>query len=260
MAPLTLERLAELAPWKRGDSPAQAGGGEETWPVLDLLRETRQELGQQTISAVLAERRRLLMQGISVGSALLGVVMGITALVFLRHQMVKSQMGQLQEVEAQAAALQQQLSSRNKKMAAITEVNQQLSGALSNVRPTSALMADLQLRIPEGVQLVSAEAGSANLTLKGLASDPLAFERVNALQLELRRSPLLDPQGINLSRLERKAETADKTSSGITPVEFTISATFAPPQAARLQQVLRELGSTGMARRLELMQKQGLLP
>ena len=44
------------------------------------------------------------------------------------------------------------------------------------------------------------------------------------------------------------------------PVQFEITAKFAPLEAARLEQVLRELGSEGMARRLELMQKEGLLP
>lgn len=260
MSPLNLEQLAA---WRRNGRPttnSNASGAAQDWPVLDLLRETRQEIGQQTISAVVAERRNLLLQGTTAGAVLLGVVLGISALVFLRHQMVKAQTGQLQAVEEEAAGLQQQLASRNKQMAAITDVNQQLAGALSNVRPTSALMADLQLRTPDGVQLLSAEAGGANLTLKGLAGDPLAFERINALQLELRRSPLLDPKGISLSRLERKSDAADKDDTGPTPVQFEITASFAPLEAGRLQQVLRELGSDGMARRLELMQKEGVLP
>ncbi len=262
MSPLSLEKLSGLDPRKRsGTAPGtRANGGPEDWPVLDLLRETRQKIGQQTIAAVLAERRRLLLQGTSAGAVLLGVVMGISALVWLRHQLIKAEMGQLDQVEEEAAALQQQLTSRNKQLAAVTEVNQQLSGALSNVRPTSALMADLQLRTPEGVQLLSAEAGSANLSLKGLAGDPKAFERINALELELRRSPLLDPQGITLSRLERKPETGDKPTGGPTPVQFEVTARFAPLESGRLQQVLRELGSAGMARRLEMMQKEGLLP
>lgn len=261
MSPLSLEKLVSRAPQPLRQERDRGRRGEtEAWPLLDLLRETRQQIGQQTIAGVLTERRRLLLQGSTAGALVVGMVLGITALVFLRHQMVKAQMGGLEAVEAQAAALQQQLAARNKQMASITDVNQQLSGALSNVRPTSAVMADLRLRTPEGVQLLTADAGGANLSLKGLAGDPLAFERINALQLELRRSPLLDPQGITLSKLERKAETGDKTGGGPTPVQFEITARFAPLEAGRLQEVLRELGSEGMARRLELMQKEGLLP
>lgn len=260
MSPLSLDKVLASAPWKRQRIVERDMGETDAWPVLDLLREPREEIGQQTIAGVLAERRKLLLQGSSIGAVLLGGVMGITALVFLRHQMVKAQMGQLNEVESQAAALQKQLASRNKQMAAVNDINQQLSEALSNVRPTSAVMSDLRLRTPEGVQLLSADAGSGNLSLKGLAGDPLAFQRINALQLELRRSPLLDPQGISLSRLERKPEADDKVSTSPTPVQFEITAKFAPLEASRLEQVLRELGSAGMARRLELMRKEGLLP
>lgn len=260
MSPLTLEGLADLTPWGRSGRSQTRSDAAEALPVLDLLRETREEIGQQTIASVLAERRRLLLQGASTGAVLLGVALGITALVWLRHQFVKAQMGRLNQVESEATALQQELASRTRQLTAVTTVNQQLSEALSNVRPTSALMADLQLRTPEGVQLLSAEAGNSNLSLKGLASDPKAFERVNALQLELRRSPLLNPKGINLSRMERKAEAPDKAGGGPPPVQFEITAPFTPLEARRMQQVLRELGSAGMARRLELMEKEGLLP
>lgn len=232
-------------------------------PVLDLLREQRREIGQQPIASVLAERRALLLQGTTIGAVLLGVVMGITALVYLRHQMVKAQMGQLNAVESQAAALRQQLAQRQKGLATIVDINRQLSGALSNVRPTSALMSDLQLRTPEGVQLVSADA-SSNLLVKGVARDPMAFARINALQLELGRSPLLDQAGITLSKLERKDPPGrtgpGQSLSSASPVHFEITGRFAQLSATQLEQILRRLGSSGMARRLELLQKEGLLP
>jgi type IV pilus assembly protein PilN len=213
---------------------------------------------------VLHDRRGLLIQGLTVGAVMLGVVLGMNALVFLRHQVVKTQMGQLNEVDAQAATLRQQLERRNRQMATITEVNKQLSGALSNVRPTSALLAELQLRTPDGVQLLSADAADANLTLKGVASDPLAFARINAMQLEMRRSPLFDPLSVNLSRLERKADAttpaANAPSLGVAPVQFEISARFAQLNASQLEKVLRQLGSDGMARRLGLLQREGMLP
>lgn len=237
-------------------------GIEPVAPVFDLLRERRLEIGQQPIAPVLPERQGLMLQGLSIGGLGLGVVLGITGLVALRHEVVKAQMGQLNEVEAQAQALRQDIAQRNKRLATITQVNQQLSGALSGVRPTSALMSELQLRTPAGVQLLSADSSDNNLVVKGMALDPLAFARINAMQLELRRSPLLDPQSISLSRLERKeqanAEAAGR-SSGPIPVQFEISARLAQLPAAQMRQVLQQLGSSGMARRLDLMQKEGLL-
>jgi hypothetical protein len=42
-------------------------------------------------------------------------------------------------------------------------------------------------------------------------------------------------------------------------VQFEISARLAQLPAAQMRQVLQQLGSSGMARRLDLMQKEGLL-
>lgn len=257
MSPLRLPSLRDRS--AAAGSQASAIDDDAAFPVFDLLREPRDQLGQLPITPVLSDRRRLLLQGTTVGAILLGVVFGITGLVFLRHQVVKAQMQGLNQVEAQAASLQQELAKRNKQMATITEVNRQLSGALSNVRPTSALLSELQLRTPDGMQLLSAEAGSGNLTVRGLASDPLAFARINALQLEMRRSPLLDPLSINLSRLERTGD-ADPKPGGQAPVRFELTGRFIQLEAVRLAEVLEQLGSQGMARRLRLLQKEGLLP
>ena len=259
MSPLRPLSLPRLSIGGGSPSAAPAGDQEAAFPVFDLLREPRQELGQQPIAPVLNDRRRLLLQGTAIGAALLGTVFGIMALVFLRHQVVKAQMGGLSEVEGQAAGLRQELASRSKRIATITEVNRQLSSALSNVRPTSAVMSELQLRTPDGIQLLSADAGNANLSIKGLANDPLAFARINALQLELRRSPLLDPLGVNLSRLERQTEERGKGNLQA-PVQFELSARFTKLDAGKLAEVLEQLGSDGMARRLRLLQREGLLP
>lgn len=245
-------------------------GSSEAQPVFDLLRERRQEIDQHPMAPVLAGRRALVLRGWAIGAGVLGLLLGFTALVSLRHQMVKTEMGQLNQVEAEAETLRAELGKRNKRLATITDVNRQLSTALSNVRPSSALLSELQLRTPAGVQLLSAEAGENGLVLKGVAQDPMAFARINAMQLELRRSPLLDPLGINLSKLERRSEGASTSPTptampgappaGMAPVQFEITGRFADLQALRLEQVLQQLGSSGMARRLQLMQREGLLP
>lgn len=232
-------------------------------PALDLLRERRLEIGQQTIASVLSERRGLLWRGFTLGALVLGVVLGVTSLVYLRHLMVKSQMGQLNQVEEQEASLRQELSRRRSRLQAITALNQSLSDALTGVRPTSALMSELQLRTPQGVQLLSVDSSDANLVLRGVAIDPLAFARINAMQLELRRSPLFDPASTSLNKLERKelpGVSSDPKLPRPVPVQFELTARLVQLKEARMQQVLRQLGSTGMARRLELLQQEGLLP
>ncbi len=238
-----------------------------TAPVLDLLRERRQELGQESMATALADRRPLLLRGAIIGAAVLGVAVGLTALLFLRHQMIKVQAAQLSRFEAESSQLQGEVTASQGTLAKITATNRSLTDALTTLRTSSALLADLQLRTPAGVQLLSAqvkEGPAPVLELKGQAVDPLAFARINALQLELRRSPLMDPKEVHLVKLERVLPVAGPPlAKGLqmpAAVSFELNARFATLAPTRQLAVLRQLGSDGMARRLQTLQSEGLIP
>ncbi len=233
-------------------------------PVLDLLREKRQQQGQASMAEVLADRPRLLRQGALIGLVLVGLVSGTTGCVFLRQQYVKTQMGDLNKYDGQAVDLRQRLAARSARVQGVVATNRRLAEALTNVRASSALLADLQLRTPENVQLTSAEVRGSTLELKGLSGDPQAFARINALMLELRASPLLEGDKVVLLKVERQkpagVDPALKLPPPVPPVGFTITAPFATLPPTRQLQVLRALESNGMARRLELLQGEGLMP
>lgn len=231
---------------------------------LDLLRERRKELGQESMVSALLDRRPLLLRGALIGAVVLGASLACTALVFLRYQYVKMQTAQLSRFEAESTQLQADMAASRTKLDQLTATNRSLTEGLTTLRTSSALLAELQLRTPEGVQLKSAEAEGDNLVLKGQALDPLAFARINALQLELARSPLLKSKGVTLVKLERvPAAPPVPGQTGPVPaaaVSFELSGPFATLAPARQLVVMRQLGSEGMARRLQLLQAEGLIP
>ncbi len=233
-------------------------------PILDLLRERRQELGQESMATALLDRRPLLIKGALTGAAILGVSLVLTAGVFLRQQLVKAQTGQLTRFEAEASQLQADMAASQAQLNQLTATNRSLTEALTTLRTSSALLADLQLRTPEGIRITSAEATGASLVLKGQAVDPLAFARINAMQLEWRRSPLMDASGVNLVKLERVEGNSgsDKPGGPATPstVQFEMIGPFASLPPSRQLAVMKQLGSEGMARRLQLLQAEGLIP
>ncbi|MBD2718357.1 MULTISPECIES: PilN domain-containing protein [unclassified Synechococcus] len=239
-------------------------------PILDLLRERRKELGQESMVSALQDRRPLLLRGALIGAIVLGGSVLATALVFLRFQYVRMQTAQLTRFEAESTQMQAEMAASRAKLEQLAATNRNLTEGLTTLRTSSALLADLQLRTPEGIQIQSAEAEGTNLVLKGQALDPLAFARINALQLELSRSPLLNPKGVALVKLERvppsEAPTGQAGTAAPTPtptpatVRFELSGPFATLPPARQLSVMRQLGSEGMVRRLQLLQAEGLIP
>ena len=234
-------------------------------PVLDLLRQRRESLGVDSLAEALADRPSLLRNGALIAAATVGTVLGALALVFVSHQVVKARMGELVQYEGEANALRAELQGRQARVQALVDANRRLADRLTNVRTSSALLSELQLRTPEGVQLLSAAAGEEKLVIRGRADDPLAFARINAMQLDLKRSPFLIGDQLVIDKLERENEATTpedpRRRRGLPPpVVFSITAPFARLQPQQLLEVMRSLGAEGMVKRLQLVQSEGLMP
>ena len=229
---------------------------------FDLLREKRQELNLPEPADASIQGRRWLVQGVVIGAALVGVSLVVAVLVFLRALMVSSAIEGLGTVEAEVQLFETQLSASRTKLNGVTKANQDLVKGLLSVRSGSAVLRDLQMRVPEGIQLTSAAEEGTGYRLKGLSRDPQAFARINALQLQLQRSPLLDPNSITLVKASREVGAASTPQAQVlvVPVNFEIKVNFRPPISPLAEkQILTQLGSEGLVRRLDLLQKEGLL-
>ena len=241
-----------------------------TRPVLDLLRERRRELGIEPVSGILVQRRSLLQRGALIGLALAGGVAGLCGMVGLQNALVTSRMAQLEQVESEAAVLQTQLTARQRNLKVLSDTNKTLVDALTSGRTSAALLAELQLITPQGVQLTAAESSGEALTLKGQAFDPFALVRINALLLQLQRSARFQADGVKLTKVERQPATTPETPAAKTaaaakppqpgPVGFEIRAPFASLDPQQQLDLLRRLGSEGMAQRLQLLRQEGLMP
>jgi type IV pilus assembly protein PilN len=103
---------------------------------------------------------------------------------------------------------------------------------------------------PQGVRLVSVDANPTKLLIKGEALGTDAFERINALDLNIEALQDMLPDGTTV--VKAVAEQQGR-------IAFSLEAKLDPamkPTPAHL----RGLGAAGLARRLELLQDQGVLP
>ena len=229
---------------------------------FDLLREKRLALGLPEPAEEVRQIRQTLLRGTVIGAVLVGLALGVAALVMLRRQLVNAEIASIASVEAEVNDFQNRLRAEQQRLAPVKAVNQALVEGLLSVRSGSALLRDLQQRVPRGVQLteVKHQDGGQGLLIKGLAVGRQPFALINALQLELKRSALLDPSSVSLRRAVR--EQADtQQNGGRRDVTFEINARFRPsisPLAEK--QILEELGADGLAERLALLQREELLP
>lgn len=224
---------------------------------IDLLRERRQELALPEPGRVRRSQRRDLLQGGLWAAGLVALVAAVGVAVSLRQQWVSAELERVALLEARVTSLDSDLTVRRQQLLRQRAANETLAKALAATPSGAALMRELQLRVPEGIQLtaVKTQAGSS-ISLEGLAWDPGSFVRINALMLELGRSRL-----IREPKLEKAARNPADAKQGSGQVAFAIRAALLQlADAPALESDLRELGADGQLRRLQLLRREGLLP
>ncbi len=220
----------------------------------DLLRQRRLERGLPPAAEPLQPARSLLVRGVALGGGVLAAVFGIWGGLLWRQAQLNEQLAGLRGIPVQVQALEGQALAQRRRLSTIQRSNEGLAKGLVAVSSGSALLAQLTQITPQGVQLTDVQVQAGSLKLKGVAADPQAFRRVNGLSLLLAESPLFQPKSVKVVKLSREA------SKPTAPVDWDLTAAFATLPAPQQLRLLQSLGAEGLAKRLQILERAGVLP
>jgi type IV pilus assembly protein PilN len=228
---------------------------------FDLLEERRSRLGQEEPGAT--NPRRSLVWGALVASAMVGATGVGWAVVASMQRSALTELERLTPVQARYDQMKSQIIIERKKTGELEKQNNKLAKALVAVGSGSALMEELRRRTPRGLQFSEVIQEGNSLRLRGQAKDPGAFARINALQLQLQRSRLFNANQVSLIQARRdngKETNPPAANASSKPVQFELTAAFSQSGINGDLTNLRDLGATGMAERLRMLQRQGVMP
>jgi len=169
---------------------------------LDFLREKREKEGLPSMAQVLPSRAALIRLGCLIGGSLLLGVLVLTGLIWLQHEANKGNAQKVDETKNQIKSARQRSEQVETSFGQVNGANRKRASDLATLRSSAALLSELQLRTPDKVQIKSVQLSDMALQIKGVAVEPMAFARINALQLSLKQSPLL-AKDISLIKAER---------------------------------------------------------
>ena len=219
----------------------------QDWPKPDLLQQRRLELGlPEPIAA--EPLARLLLKGAVLGVVLL--VTPIALMLFFAHQKrrFEAEVLALAPVEARVGNAEARLKTMGTKRAALQQQTQQIATQLVALRSGSALLGQIRQVTPQGVRLLSLAALPSKLVIKGEAEGADAFERINALALNLEALEEVLLAGTTVLK-------ATSNDDGL--IQFSLEAALDPSAQVSAER-LRELGAEGLARRYELLREKGM--
>ena len=220
------------------------------WPKPDLLQQRRLELGLPLQQAPVPSMLSLVLKG-GIGALVL-VMLAVLTLLGLQHrqQVVQAEIAALNPVERRVGDAKDRLRAMTSRRSTLEQQTRSIAEQLVAVRSGSALLEQLRQVTPQGVRLVSVDANPSKLLIKGESQGTDAFERINALDLNIEALP-----GMLLDGTTVVKAVADQQGRIAFNLEAKLDPAMKPTPAH-----LRGLGAEGLARRLELLQGEGLLP
>ena len=221
----------------------------QDWPKPDLLQQRRLELGLALEPAPVPPPLSLLFKG-GMGALVL-VMLAVLTLLGLQHrqQQVQVEVDALNPVERHVGDAKARLRAMRSRRSTLEQQTQSIAEQLVAVRSGSALLEQLRQVTPQGVRLVSLNANPSKLLIKGESQGADAFERINALDLNLEALSDMLPDGTTV--VKAVADNEER-------IAFTLEAKLDPVMKPT-PSYLRGLGAEGLARRLEVLQVTGVL-
>ena len=222
----------------------------QNWPKADLLQQRRLELGLPLEPVPVSPLFSLVLKGGIAGVVL--VMLALLTLVGLQHrqQLLQDEIDVLNPVEKRVGDAKARLRSMSSRRSTLEQQTQSIAEELVAVRSGSALLEQLRQVTPQGVRLLSVDASPTKLLINGESQGRDAFERINALDLNLEALPGMHPDGTTVVKA-----VANKQGR----IAFTLEAKLDPAMKPTPDH-LRGFGAEGLARRSELLQVQGVLP
>ena len=247
-------------------SPPLATGA---WLELDLLRRRREELGLQAPKPVPA--KKLLLKGSLIGGGLVLGVLMVCGGALLHLGWLDAEKSRLTPASDAYDQNQLRLGRTRRELKTVETANKGLADAIAGVRSGSALLSELRLLVPRGLQFTKVQVLSDQLTVNGLVNQPIGLALINGLELQLRQSPFFQPTGVALVKATESTPsgsastpTAGANAAAAPPppkqLSFELKANFAADAAKLTRDRLAGLGSLGLAKRVQLLRQEGLLP
>lgn len=214
----------------------------------DWLREHRRELGMPADPVVHPPLVQPLLKGALLGILLVLAPWALLAVAENQQRRLEAEVLALDPVETRVGDAKARLQTMAKERGALNQQTQKIAAQLVALRSSSALLEQMQQVTPQGVRLLSVVVLPSKLILKGEAEGADAFERINALALNLEAQDELRVGGTFIV----KATANDKGF-----IDFSLESEIDASVRATSERLL-QLGSEGLARRYALLQEQGI--
>ena len=234
-------------------APVDVGGGLSAgaWLDLDLLRQRRERFGLERPKVIPV--RELLWRGGLIGSVTPLFMLLVVVFLFVQDRQLTQRQRRLEPIAAEHDRVEQSLIAAMQKLEQTRSTNSAIAKAIADVRSSSAVLAEVRRLVPESISVDRLVVKGNVLEISGSAQQPNGLRLVNALLLRLSASGFFASGEVKLFSAVVAGEAENME------LRFRVSAGFAADATRATRKSLSLLGSEGMAARMAVLEREGLL-
>ena len=234
-------------------APVDVGGGLSAgaWLDLDLLRQRRERFGLERPKVIPV--RELLWRGGLIGSVTPLFMLLVVVFLFVQDRQLTQRQRRLEPIAAEHDRVEQSLIAAMQKLEQTRSTNSAIAKAMADVRSSSAVLAEVRRLVPELISIDRLAVKGNVLEISGSAQQPNGLRLVNALLLRLSASGFFASEEVKLLNAVVAGEAENLE------LRFSVSAGFAADATRVTRTSLSLLGAEGMAARMAVLEREGLL-
>ena len=234
-------------------APVDVSGGLSAgaWLDLDLLRQRRERFGLERPKVIPV--RELLWRGGLIGSAAPLLMLLVVLFLFVQDRQLTQRQRRLEPIAAEHDRVEQSLIAAMQTLEQTRSTNSAIAKAMADVRSSSAVLAEVRRLVPELISISRLAVKGNVLEISGSAQQPNGLRLVNALLLRLSASGFFASGEVKLFSAVVAGE-AEEAELG-----FSLTAGFAANATLATRTSLSRLGAEGMAGRMAVLEREGLV-
>lgn len=237
------------------------------WIDINLLND-REDLASDFGPAPLQiqDSKAPMAIGLGIGAAAIALVFGAYSVFGFINQNLAAEEQDLEQKIARLQPKLDEIESLESRLANIRAQTDSLARIFNQIKPWSAMLADLRDRVPSTLQIKKitqsagggsgGEGGSKASSSLNLTGSALSFGDVNDFVLTLRESNYLSKDG---AQTQLKNATRTDSRDGASLVDYTIDTKVNDVPAKDLLGALRQNGASGLVSRIETLKRQGVI-
>jgi len=222
----------------------------------DLLKRRREAGLVQSISK---PSLSLIRQGYFIGCIIFLITLIPSIITVFQHFLYYQEKKELNDSAIQYDNLLQEVENLSSQLKSLSRSNQQLAGTIMNLNSSSAMLTKISRVIPSTIKLNLVQVDNKTLIIKGLAKDNEGLDIVNRFILNLDDSNLFQEHKVTME----EAVLIEPDDTGLQEnkkfLKFNLTAKFLPTNKSFNRNQLTSLGSLGLAKRIDILNKQGFL-